>query len=54
MIKMDLEQVRAYIKSSSQESKIYIGGDSERFKLHGKWYADYATVVVVQIGRAHV
>ena len=53
MIKMDLEQVRAYIKSSSQESKIYIGGDSERFKLHGKWYADYATVVVVHIDGKH-
>ena len=50
---MDLEQVRAYIKSSSQESKIYIGGDSERFKLHGKWYADYATVVVVHIDGKH-
>jgi uncharacterized protein len=53
MIKMDLEQVRAYIKSSSQESKIYIGGDSERFKTNGKWYADYATVVVIHIDGKH-
>ncbi len=45
----DLDEVREYIRSSSPNSKIYIGGDSERFKSKGIWYADYATVVVVHI-----
>jgi len=50
---MDLEEVKRYIAASSKESKIYIGGDSERFKLRGKWYADYATVVVIHIDGKH-
>lgn len=52
-MKMDLEEVKQYIQSCSKESKIYIGGDSERFKIKGKWYADYATVVVVHIDGKH-
>lgn len=50
---MDIEEVKRYIQNSSKESKIYIGGDSERFKIKGKWYADYATVVVVHIDGKH-
>lgn len=50
---MDLEQVKSYILNSSRESKIYIGGDSERFKIKDKWYADYATVVVIHIDGKH-
>lgn len=52
-MKMDVEEVKQYIQSCSKESKIYIGGDSERFKLKGKWFADYATVVVVHIDGNH-
>lgn len=50
---MDIEEVKRYIQKSSLESKIYIGGDSERFKVKGKWFADYATVVVVHIDGKH-
>lgn len=46
---LDINVVRDYIARSSSTSKIYIGGDSERFKIAGKWHADYATVVVVHI-----
>jgi len=50
----DIEEVRQYIMNSSHESKIYIGGDSERIKLpNGKWVADYATVVVIHIDGKH-
>ena len=48
-MQMDIDEVKQYIQSCSKESKIYIGGDSERFKLKDKWFADYATVVVVHI-----
>ena len=50
---MNIDEVVTYIKSSSSTSKIYIGSDSERFKLKGKWYADYATVVVIHIDGKH-
>ena len=50
----DIEEVRQYITNSSMQSKIYIGGDSERIKLpNGKWVADYATVVVIHIDGKH-
>lgn len=50
----DIEEVRQYIINSSRTSKIYIGGDSERFKLDdGKWVANYATVVVIHINGKH-
>jgi len=50
---MNMNEVIAYIETCSPTSKIYIGSDSERFKLKGKWYADYATVVVVHIDGKH-
>ena len=50
---MNMDEVKAYIETCSPTSKIYIGSDSERFKLKGKWYADYATVVVVHIDGKH-
>lgn len=46
---MNIDEVKKYIQDCSATSKIYIGSDSERFKSGGKWYADYATVVVVHI-----
>lgn len=50
---MNIDEVKAYITNSSSNSKIYIGSDSERFKNGGKWYADYATVVVIHIDGKH-
>lgn len=50
---MNIEEVKTYISNCSTQSKVYIGSDSERFKLNDKWYADYATVVVVHIDGKH-
>ena len=47
--KLDLEVVRDYIARQSPETKIYLGCDSERFRLDGVWYADYITAIVVHI-----
>lgn len=44
---LNIEEVKSFILDQSQETKIYIGGDSERFQIDGVWYADYITVVVV-------
>lgn len=48
-MKFDLDEVRQYLQNTSTTSKIYLGCDSERFRLNERWYADYATVVVIHI-----
>lgn len=45
--KMDLDEVRHYIRLSTPETKIYIGVDSERIMINNIWYADYTSAVVV-------
>ena len=49
MRKLDIEEVKAFIQSQSLETKIYIGGDSERFNMNDVWYADYTLAIVVHI-----
>ena len=50
---INIEEVKNYIESLGPNTKIYIGGDSERFKLHGQWYADYTLAIVVHIDGKH-
>ena len=45
--KMDIDEVLNYINDQSPETKIYIGGDSERFLIDNVWHADYTLCVVV-------
>ena len=49
MKRIDIDQVRSYIEEQSPETKIYIGGDSERVLINDEWYADYTLVIVVHI-----
>lgn len=49
MRKLDLEEVRTFIEAQTPETKIYLGCDSERFRLDGVWYADYILAIVVHI-----
>jgi uncharacterized protein len=49
MRKINLEEVREFISKQTQETKIYIGCDSERFKIDKVWYADYITAIVVHM-----
>lgn len=53
MLKLDLEYVKTFIRNQSPSTKIYIGADSERFKVNGQWYADYTLAVVVHIDGQH-
>jgi predicted RNase H-related nuclease YkuK (DUF458 family) len=46
---MKIDEVRQAIENSSSRSSIYIGGDSIRFKKNGRWFARYATVVIIHI-----
>jgi len=48
-MKLNINEVKQYIIDTSSSSKIYIGCDSERFRHDDRWYADYATVVVIHI-----
>lgn len=47
MKELTLEKIRQFISTEPLESKIYIGVDSTVRKKHGKWFADYYTVVVI-------
>ena len=53
MQNIDIEEVRNFIASRSSDTKIYIGGDSERVLVKGIWYADYTLAVVVHIDGRH-
>ena len=47
---MDIEKVAEFINAQTPETKIYIGGDSERFMINNVWHADYTLAVVVHYG----
>lgn len=53
MLKMNIEEVKTFIRAQSPSTKVYIGADSERFKMDGKWHADYTLAVVVHIDGCH-
>jgi uncharacterized protein len=49
MKKLNIDEVKAFIEVQSPETKIYIGGDSERFLIGNDWYADYTLAIVIHI-----
>ena len=53
MKKLDISEVRDFIEAQSQETKIYIGGDSRRFRKNGVWHAEYTLAIVVHIDGKH-
>ena len=53
MLKLNIEEVKQYIRAQSKSTKIYLGADSECFKIDKKWYADYTLAVVVHIDGCH-
>ncbi len=50
---INIDEVNQFIKSQGPNTRIYIGGDSERFKYKGQWFADYMLVIVVHINGKH-
>jgi predicted RNase H-related nuclease YkuK (DUF458 family) len=42
-----IEKATRAIIESSQESSVYVGCDSKRFRKSGRWYARYVTVIIV-------
>lgn len=53
MLKMNLQEVKDFIRAQSPSTKVYIGADSERFKMNGQWHADYTLAVVIHIDGNH-
>jgi predicted RNase H-related nuclease YkuK (DUF458 family) len=49
----NLNEVKQFIRSQGPDTKIYLGADSERVRINGVWYADYALAVVVHIDGRH-
>lgn len=43
------EEVFAYLRNHSNDTKIYLGCDSERININNVWYADYIVAVVCHI-----
>lgn len=46
---IDLDEIKAFVDVQTPATRIYIGGDSERYSDSGIWWADYTLVVVVHI-----
>ena len=49
MKRLNLDEVKKFISEQTPETKIYIGCDSERFRIGEHWYADYILAIVVHI-----
>jgi predicted RNase H-related nuclease YkuK (DUF458 family) len=48
-----LEEVKAAIAQASDTSSVYVGCDSIRFKKNGRFFARYATVVILHVDSRH-
>jgi len=51
--KININEVTEFISAQSPETKVYLGCDSERYRMNGVWYADYILAVVVHIDGKH-
>lgn len=53
MKKFDINVVKQYINQQSEDTKIYLGADSERINVNGKWCVDYTLAIVVHKDGKH-
>jgi predicted RNase H-related nuclease YkuK (DUF458 family) len=49
MKKLNLQEVKTFIEAQNPSTKIYLGCDSEKYRVNGQWYADYILAIVVHI-----
>lgn len=50
---IDVNEVMEYLLNCSSETKVYIGCDSEKYRLDGEWVVDYTTAVVIHRDGKH-
>jgi uncharacterized protein len=48
-----IDEIKEYLYNVEDNSKIYLGSDSVKYKKRGIWYARYTVVLVVHIGQKH-
>jgi predicted RNase H-related nuclease YkuK (DUF458 family) len=53
MKKFNVEEVKTFLATQGPDTRVYLGADSERIRVNGVWYADYALAVVVHIDGRH-
>ena len=53
MKKINIAEVKKFIDAQGPDTKVYLGADSECFRVDGLWYADYTLAVVVHIDGQH-
>lgn len=49
MLKVDVREVEEFISRQGPNTRVYLGADSERFKVNGVWWAEYTVAVVIHI-----
>ena len=52
-MKIDINQVSRFIAAQGPNTRVYLGADSERYKLNKVWWAEYTVAVVVHIDGRH-
>ena len=53
MPKINVDQVVEFINAQGPNTRVYLGADSERYKVNRVWWAEYTTVAVVHIDGKH-
>ena len=46
---ININEVKQFIEAQGPNTRVYIGGDSERYAVGSDWYADYTLAIVVHI-----
>jgi predicted RNase H-related nuclease YkuK (DUF458 family) len=50
---IDINQVAEFVQAQGPNTRIYLGADSERYRVDGVWWAEYTVAVVVHIDGCH-
>lgn len=50
---LDIDKVVEFIKAQGPGTRVYLGADSERFRLNNTWWAEYTVAIVVHIEGRH-
>ena len=50
---IDFEAVKSYLETCSENTKIYIGADSERVNVEGIWHVDVMACLIVHLDQKH-
>jgi predicted RNase H-related nuclease YkuK (DUF458 family) len=53
MVLINIEDLEKYLSTQGPDTKIYMGADSERINIDGKWMTDYLLSVIVHEDSKH-